>query len=411
MKRYDSYKDSGVEWIGEIPNHWKCMKFTHITDNITCGYTSTPDYYDEGIMFLSSQNVKKRKLDLWKYNFISEELHSELTKHRRVVKGDILVVRVGSGIGNSCVVDIDDEFSIYVSLTHVRLKPIKYHNYFYNYVFNSPKFKEECLNITKHGGGVGNLNVKDFERFKFVVPPLSEQQQIVSFLDTKTSLIDSLIEKTQRKIELLKEKKLKLIEGVLLNPKTKRIRLEHVVDLIKRPIEREENEMYTKIGMYNWGRGIFKYPSELGSELGDSSFNYLKERDLVLSGQFSWEGSVSIVENEEDNCISSHRFHILNGKKDKILNEYLWSYFTSQEGHFILNENSPGSAGRNRPLNIGKLLKEKIPVPEIDVQMKIKRLVIETRDFEKYSKKNNELLKEYRQSLISEVVTGKRKVV
>ena len=131
---------------------------------------------------------------------------------------------------------------------------------------------------------------------------------------------------------------------------------------------------------------------------------------LLLSGQFSWEGSVSLVEQEQDNCISSHRFHILNGIEGKILNEYLWSYFTSQEGHFLLNENSPGSAGRNRPLNIGKLLKEKIPVPEMEIQMEIQRLVIETNNYEKYSKRRTELLKEYRQSLISEVVTGKIRV-
>ena len=207
-----------------------------------------------------------------------------------------------------------------------------------------------------------------------------------------------------------KEKRLKLVEDVILNSNTKRVRLGYVVDLVKRPIDRENNETYTKIGMYNWGRGIFKYPSELGSDLGDSTFNYLKECDLLLSGQFSWEGSVSLVEQEQDNCISSHRFHILNGIEGKILNEYLWSYFTSQEGHFLLNENSPGSAGRNRPLNIGKLLKEKIPVPEMEVQMEIQRLVIETNNYEKYSKRRTELLKEYRQSLISEVVTGKLKV-
>ena len=68
---------------------------------------------------------------------------------------------------------------------------------------------------------------------------LSEQKQIVSFLDTKTSLIDSLIEKTQRKIELLKEKRLKLIEEIIQNPRMK-VRLEHVVHVIKRPINRDE---------------------------------------------------------------------------------------------------------------------------------------------------------------------------
>jgi type I restriction enzyme S subunit len=271
--------------------------------------------------------------------------------------------------------------------------------------------REQYRFLTQSTTGLGNLNGTTLNEIQLPFIPLSEQQQIVSFLDTKTSLIDSLIEKTKLKIQLLKEKRQKLIEEVLLNPNTKRVRLQYVVHLIQRPIDREENETYTKVGMFNWGRGIFKYPSELGSELGDSTFNYLQEGDLLLSGQFSWEGSVSIVNKEENNCISSHRFHILNGINGKILNEYLWSYFTSQEGHFLLNENSPGSAGRNRPLNIGKLLKEKIPVPEMSVQKEIQKLVIEMKNYEKYSSHRTELLKEYRQSLISEVVTGKRKVV
>ena len=116
------------------------------------------------------------------------------------------------------------------------------------------------------------------------------------------------------------------------------------------------------------------------------------------------------VEKEFENCISSHRFHIVLGKEKILLNEYLWSYFTSQEGHFLLTENSFGSSGRNQPLNIRRLLKEKIPIPELDFQLKIKDLIDYTREVEKHSKKRIELLKEYRQSLISEVVTGKRKV-
>ena len=146
-------KDSLVEWIGEIPEHWGVKKFTYITDVINCGYTSTPEYVDEGVMFLSSQNVKKGKLDLWKYNFISRQLHEELTKNRKVKKGDLLVVRVGVGIGNSCVVEIDDEFSIYVSLTHVSLKD-GYLNYYFNYLFNSTNFIDECILLSKPGGGV-----------------------------------------------------------------------------------------------------------------------------------------------------------------------------------------------------------------------------------------------------------------
>jgi len=83
------------------------------------------------------------------------------------------------------------------------------------------------------------------------------------------------------------------------------------------------------------------------------------------------------------------------------LNEYLWGYFTSQEGHFILDINSNGFAGRNRPLNIGKLLKEKIPIPNLNIQNEIKNIVEIERKNNEYSQKMKSLLKEYRQSLIS----------
>lgn len=59
---YAEYKDSGVEWLGEIPSHWEMWKLNHFAPIITCGVAATPEYQDEGIPFLSAQNVKKKKL-------------------------------------------------------------------------------------------------------------------------------------------------------------------------------------------------------------------------------------------------------------------------------------------------------------------------------------------------------------
>lgn len=411
MKKYSSYKDSGVEWIGVIPEHWKKVKFKWYVFYQEGPGLRTFQFTESGIRVICVSNITSKGIDFETTHTrcISLEEYQSKYLHFTVNDNDILLSSSGS-IGKVSRYKFDGE-PVILNTSTIRLhgKTEEIDSDFVPHYLSSD-YVQRQLRFLMTGGVVNNFGPSHLDQLFMYLPPLTEQLQIVSFLDDKIQKIDSLIQQKEKKIELLTEKRLKLVEEVLLNPNTKRIRLEHVVNLIKRPIEREENKIYTKIGMYNWGRGIFKYPSELGSELGDSSFNYLEERDLLLSGQFSWEGSVSIVENEENNCISSHRFHILNGKKDKILNEYLWSYFTSQEGHFILNENSPGSAGRNRPLNIRKLLKEKIPVPEIDVQMKIKRLVIETRNFEKQSKKKIDTLKEYRQSLISEVVTGKVRV-
>lgn len=403
MKKYDSYKDSGVEWIGEIPSHWSKIKLSmtiNTTQGIQVDVPKQRYVKEEGyerflrISDYTNPNIEHRFVNV--PNLINYMVNED----------DIVMFRYGESgkvVKGLKGVICNNVFSI-SSKKHEMSN-----NYLFE-VFSSNDFYE-LLKSSSNNPTLSQVSHSQIKEQKVPFPPLSEQQEIVSFLDTKTSLIDSLIEKTQRKIELLKEKRQKLIEEVILNGEIERVRLKHVVDLIKRPINREDNETYNKIGMYNWGRGIFKYPTEKGSELGDSTFNFIKEGDLLLSGQFSWEGSVSMVGKEVHNCISSHRFHILMGRKDIVLNEYLWSYFTSQEGHFLLTENSFGSSGRNQPLNIRRLLKEKIPIPELSFQLKIKELVDYTRRFEKHSKRNIELLKEYRQSLISEVVTGKRKVV
>jgi type I restriction enzyme, S subunit len=406
MKSYPSYKGSGVEWIGEIPSKWSKSKLKFSLESIVTGGTpdtSNDSYWSDvqnGINWISISDITSngREIVNTKKHISEKGLES---KRLEILPIGSLIYSIYGSIGKVSRLGIPS--TIHQGILGLKTN-LKYNSVFLEYYLI---YFKEYVSLFSSSNTQENLNQEKVSNFEIPFPPITEQIQIVSFLDTKTQKIDELIEKTEKKIELLKEKRLKLVEGILLNPNTKRIRLEYVVDLVKRPIERKENNTYTKVGMYNWGRGIFQYNSELGLELGDSSFFYLKEGDLLISGQFAWEGSVSLVEKDENNCISSHRFHILNGKEDKVLNEYLWSYFTSQEGHFILSENSSGSAGRNRPLNIGKLLKEKILIPDMDIQMEIKSLVIETKNYEKYSKQRIELLKEYRQSLISEVVTGK----
>ena len=85
---------------------------------------------------------------------------------------------------------------------------------------------------------------------------------------------------------------------------------------------------------------------------------------------------------------------------------YFWAYLTTKEGDFLLNENSRGSAGRNRPLNPNTLIKEKIPVPPIEEQLKIAKLVEKERKLKLAVDKSINLLKEHRTALITAAVTG-----
>jgi type I restriction enzyme S subunit len=183
--------------IGEMPVDWEIKRFKEMTDILRCGVASTPKYVENGIPFLSAQNVQDEKLCLKKYNYISKEYHKQLTKIDKPRFGDILYTRVGN-CGNAAIVDIDFEFSIYVSLTLIRMK--KEHNsLFFKYYLNSQQVKKQAGIGQFRGGGVTNLNVKVVEKFFLAVPPIKEQEKIAAILST-----------VEERIELYNSKKVKL---------------------------------------------------------------------------------------------------------------------------------------------------------------------------------------------------------
>ena len=148
----DGYKKTS---IGYIPLDWEVKKFKDITDILRCGLASTPKYVEDGVPFLSAQNVKNGKLNLDKYKCISNELHEKLTKNTKPQKNDILMTRVGN-VGDAAIVDIDWEFSVYVSLTHIRMKE-GYDSQFFTQLLNSSFIKRRSLQTQYKGGGVANL--------------------------------------------------------------------------------------------------------------------------------------------------------------------------------------------------------------------------------------------------------------
>jgi type I restriction enzyme S subunit len=203
-----NYKPTDIKYVPEIPEHWDIRKFKGLTNILTCGYASTPEYVEEneGVLFLSAQNVKPFKMIFDKKAFIKPELHKKLTKRKRPLKGDVLVTRIGgdSNIGDACIIDTDIEFSVYVSLTHICPTSEILSEYIV-YFFNT----EYCYQLnhegTVVGGGQGNLNVKNVERYRIPLPPVDEQKEIVAYLDNYRAETDELISKYQKQIELMQE--------------------------------------------------------------------------------------------------------------------------------------------------------------------------------------------------------------
>lgn len=104
-QRYDTYKDSGVQWLGEIPGHWECTRLKYLTSKIGSGSTPTGGsevYQDSGVLFLRSQNIYNYGLKLEDVAYISEEIHEEM-KGTHVKSGDILYNITGGSIGRCCL--------------------------------------------------------------------------------------------------------------------------------------------------------------------------------------------------------------------------------------------------------------------------------------------------------------------
>lgn len=237
------------------------------------------------------------------------------------------------------------------------------------------------------------------------MPPRAEQDEIVRFLDYKLAKIDRLISIKQKQMELIKEKISFEFNNIKNNVNNFK-QLKHIVSLENKFIAINLDGKYRKLGMYNRGRGIFFREETLGTELGQSSFQNVKPNRLIFSGQFAWEGAVSITRNVPDNALASHRYYLLSPNLNIATPEYLWSYFMSEEGNLILNTCSHGAAGRNKPLNIKELLESKIPLPKIEEQRIIQRIVFYFENFRRMLTRYTNLLQEYRARLISDVVTG-----
>jgi type I restriction enzyme S subunit len=194
------------------------------------------------------------------------------------------------------------------------------------------------------------------------------------------------------------------------SPGTYEARLEVVTKLVSRPVRRNEAESFIPVGLFNRGRGLFKKPETLGDELGDSDFFWIEADDLIISGQFAWEGAVALADDDAHGCIASHRYPILRGITGIVDTAYLLAFLRSDYGSLLLDLHSRGAAGRNRPLNVRSLRKEKISIPSMQQQEKVKRLVELEASVRRRLRSEIDRILEYRDRLIADVVTGKMDV-
>lgn len=203
-------KNSGVEWIGDIPEEWEVIKIQYLNQGLTDGTHGTYNRVDKGRLLLSSKNVREKDLLITdSESQISEEDYQSIISNGFPKKGDLLMCCIGASIGRCIIYKYDETYAFQRSVIFIRCnKLIKPELLRYNLLSNNSLLQELFLINQSAQAGLYQGQVKEI---KVIVPPISKQKQIIDYLDEKTSQIDSLIALKQSKIESLKEYKKSII--------------------------------------------------------------------------------------------------------------------------------------------------------------------------------------------------------
>ena len=412
-QRYDTYKDSGVQWLGEIPGHWEMRKMKYIFDE-----RSEKNHPNEPMLSATqSEGVILQS----KYQGRVVVVNTGFERLKLVKDGDF-VIHLRSFQGG---IEYAYDRGI-ISAAYTILNP-KYPEFsaYYKRLFKSSSFID-LLKICVTGIREGqNINYSKLKQFFIPLPPLSEQHSIVSFLDAKCGKIDEWVTKKQKEVEHLQELKQRVIADAVtrgLNPhvKMKATNIPWIKDIpehwdmskisshFRQRNEKVSDKDYPALSVSKQGvtpqlDNVALSNAEGTSrklvKVGDYAVNSRSDRKGSC-GVSKYEGSVSLI------TIVLEPFNI-NG-------EYIHYLFRSNLWVEEFYRNGRGIVADLWTTNYQMMKSMYMPVPPLSEQRSIvSYLDAKTSKIDKLIAnitKENESIKKYKQRLISDVVTGQIKV-
>lgn len=221
-KPYPQYKESGVEWVGSYPKGWTItrVKFdSYVKARVGWHGLKSDDFTDEGPYLVTGSDFKGPEIR-WENCYHCDLARYEQDPYIQLSEEDLLITKDGT-IGKVALVrGLDGKATLNSGVFVVRPLRNKYTTKYYFWLLQSNVF-DGFVDFNKTGSTIVHLYQDTFVNFKYAMPTYSEQLAIAKFLDHETAKIDALIEKQQRLIELLKEKRQAVISHAVtkgLNP-------------------------------------------------------------------------------------------------------------------------------------------------------------------------------------------------
>lgn len=429
MKRYETYKDSGVEWLGKIPEHWESAKIKFIAnvfngnslnDKLKEKYRKTSS---DCIPYIGSKDIEA-ETNIINYNNGIRISKEDESNFKLAKEGSAVICIEGGSAGKKIGFIENDTFFVN------KLACLNSGNKFMYYFIQSNLFKNQFN--SNLSGLIAGVSISSLKNLFITTPPPEEQTQIANYLNHKTEQLDSLIAKKEQLIKLLEEERKAVInqaitKGINPNVPMKNSGIEWLGEI-------PEHWVLSKIGyksrvirgasprpagdptLFNgsfmpWitvkevtntdGKFINKTESFL-TELGAKQTRILEPETLILSNSGATLGvpRITLIKG----AINDGSVAFLDLKLER---EFLYYFFITHTE--IYREEASGYGQPN--LNTEIVKSTKIAIPPKNEQIEIISFIEKesVRFDEIISKTNKEidLLKEYKTALISEVVTGK----
>lgn len=436
ISRYPKYKNSHIDWIGDIPETWNIDRIKASVKSCNNGIWGDEPIGDSNdIVCVRVADFNRDTLSVDISNPTLRNI-SDREKYNRILKKDDLLVEKSGGGENQlvgCIVLYEHENSAAVCSNFIARLVLKDGMVpsFWKYLHFAAYSIKLTIRSINQTSGIQNLDQDRYFNEKVAFPPFDEQQAIANFLDHETEKINHLIQKQEKLIELIEEERKAVISEAVSKGLDNQIKLKDsdILWLGKIPIHwnirplkylisfndevlpestPDDYEIrYVEVGDISEKLGILNSTDITFKDAASRARRLVKHGDILISTVRTYLRAIAPVSNPPSNMVVSTGFAVI---RPKSLNNDYARFLLSTE--YFLSEVISRSTGVSYPaINASDLVQIKVPVPPIDEQEKIAKFIkkkCESIDILiKKSKNSIELLKEHRASLISALVTGK----
>ena len=422
-------RDSGVEWIGEIPTDWESASLRKVLRYpITDGPHETPTYLDDGIPFVSVDSLNESEnidLSIVK-KYISLEDYDRFNKKTQLNSADILFTKAAT-IGKTAIVG-DEKFMVWSPIAVIKPNEELVHNKFMYFVLSAEKFVRYASLLGTNNTQI-NLGMRALEKAKISFPKnIDEQIRISEVLTEKVKELNLLIEKTKFTIEDYKLLKQSIITEAVTKGLDKNVEMKDsgiewigtmpahwdnlrgkvILNKLSRPILDSD----TVVTCFRDGQVTLRSNRrEDGFTMADKEIGYqgVEPGDLVVHGMDGFAGAIGISDSRGK---SSPVLNVLDSKQNK---KYIMYYLRSMAYSDVFLAIATGIRVRSCDLRWNKIGDLPYPVPPIEEQEEIVKYIdnklIQINEVIERKQGLLEQLETYKKSLIYEYVTGKKEVL